>query len=124
MIMFKFLDVSFANDFSSFVTNSPVKKSVEFKINLDFHFLCKSGNFKIAEVMIDKSLELNIKLNPNQGGLFGRSKGGVECARRTFRAISASFFIQINPNTISNESWHLYLPVESLNIILSCIVLS
>ena len=76
MIMFKFLDVSFANDFSSFVTNSPVKKSVEFKINLDFHFLCKSGNFKIAEVMIDKSLELNIKLNPNQGGLFGRS---IEC---------------------------------------------
>ena len=71
--MIKFLDVSFANDFSSFVTNSPVKKSVEFKINLDFHFLCKSGNFKIAEVMIDKSLELNIKLNPNQGGLFGRS---------------------------------------------------
>ena len=49
--------------------------------------------------------------------------GGVDYAPRTFRAISSPFFIQINPNTISNESWHLYLPVESLNIILSCIVL-
>ena len=91
--MFKFLDVSFANDFSSFVTNSPVKKSVEFKINLDFHFLCKSGNFKIAEVMIDKSLELNIKLNPNQGGLFGQSieGGGRNPPERCYEVVCPYF---------------------------------
>ena len=65
-------------------------------------------------------------LNPNQSGRFGRSieRGGVECARRSFRAISSLFFIRNQPNMVSNESWHLYLPLEPLNTILSCIVLS
>ena len=64
-------------------------------------------------------------LNPNQGGIFGRSIGwgGVESAHGSFRAISSSFSHPNQPNMISNESWHLYLPLESLNSILSCIVL-
>ena len=70
------------------------------------------------------STEKEIKLNPNQGGLFGSSKGwgGVESAHGTFRAICASFHHPNQPNMVSNESWHLYLTLESLNTIPSCIV--
>ena len=57
-----------------------------------------------------------VHLDPGGGG-------GVECARRSFSAILSLFFITNEPNKVSNESWHLYLPVESLNTILSCIVL-
>ena len=66
-------------------------------------------------------------LNPNQSGRFGQSierGGGVECAHRPFRAITPLFFIRNQPNMVSNESWHLYLPLEPLNTFLSCIVLS
>ena len=64
-------------------------------------------------------------LNPKRAGIFWRSKsrGGVESTHHGFRAPVLSISMQINPNTISNESWHLYLHVESLNTILSCIVL-
>ena len=36
----------------------------------------------------------------------------------------ALIFHPNQPNIISNESWHLYLPIEPLSTILSCIVLS
>ena len=52
-----------------------------------------------------------------------KAGGGAESARSGFRAPVWLISMQISPNTISNESWHLYLPVESLNIALSCIVL-
>ena len=59
----------------------------------------------------------------NPGFLVHLDPGGVECARRSSWAISSLFFITNQPNKVSNESWHLYIPVESLNTILSCIVL-
>ena len=59
----------------------------------------------------------------NPGFLVHLDPGGVECARRSFWAILSLFFITNQPNKVSNESWHLYLPVESLNTILSCTVL-
>ena len=63
-------------------------------------------------------------VNPYHPGFFGQSiAGGVECARRSFWDILSLFFITNQPNKVSNESWHLYIPVESLNTILSCIVL-
>ena len=73
-------------------------------------------------------LEMGIQyFNPKQAGIFGRSKGrgggGAESAHGFFPAPVLLISMQINPNTISNESWHLYLPVESLNITLSWIVL-
>ena len=66
------------------------------------------------------------KLNPKRAGIFGLSKSwrGTESAHGCFRAPVWLNSGQISPNTISNESWHLYLPLESLNTILSCIVLS
>ena len=65
------------------------------------------------------------RVNPNQGGIFGRSIewGGVESAHGSFWAISSSFSHPNQPNMISNESLHLYLTLESLNSILSCKIL-
>ena len=86
--------------------------------------LVRTGRFFLG--FFDFGRTVHPPFNPNQTGLFGLSidRGGVECARRTFRAISASFFIRNQPNMVSNESWHLYLPLEPLNTILSCIVVS
>ena len=59
-------------------------------------------------------------LNPNQGGLFGRSiwRGGVESAHRTFWASKALFYPQISPNRVSDETLDLYTPIETLSNIL------
>ena len=72
-----------------------------------------------------KLKSLQVIFNPKRAGIFwlSKSRGWVESARSSFRAPVLLISMQINPNTISNESWHLYMPVESLNIILSCIVL-
>ena len=89
-------------------------------------FLEKSYLHNIRMTLAVVHLNLHLQMfNPNEPGLFGpsRSRGGVECARRSFWAISSLFFITNQPNKVSNESWHLYLPVESLNTILSCTVL-
>ena len=64
-------------------------------------------------------------INPKQAGTFGLSmgRGGAESAHRCLRAPVLLISMQINPNTIPNDSWHLYLSVETLNITLSCIIL-
>ena len=60
---------------------------------------------------------LRVLLNPNQGGLSGRSIewGGVESARKTFEASKAQIFTQISPNMVSNETWYLCTPIETLS---------
>ena len=52
-----------------------------------------------------------------------KAGGGTESARGGFRAPVWSISMQTIHKRVSNESWHLYLHVESLNTILSCIVL-
>jgi len=64
-------------------------------------------------------------VNPNQGGRFDRSIGGRGDRKCTLDFLS--YYILIlhsnQPNIISNESWHLHLPVECLKTILCCLVL-
>ena len=85
-----------------------------------------STPFERFEYKLSFSISSFQNINPKRAGIFGRSKsqgGGAESPHSSFHAPVLIISMQINPNTISNESWHLYLSVETLNIILSCIVL-
>ena len=64
-------------------------------------------------------------INPNQGGLFGWS---IEWGGGGFRPLGfdASWVHIWRPNQskrVSNERWHLFEPMDSLKITLSCIIL-
>ena len=59
-------------------------------------------------------------LNPNQCRVFGLSKvrRGADLAHTVSLPIMASFFHPIQPKIVSNDSWHLYLYLNDLIIIL------
>ena len=57
-----------------------------------------------------------VMLCPSVGG------GGIKTS--PFLGGYGLIFYPNESNMVSNESWHLYLPLEPLNTFLSCIVLS
>ena len=59
-------------------------------------------------------------LNPNQGGLFGRSVGwgGGGIKTSLFLGLYSPVFDPNHSEVIQNETWHLYKPIETLSNIL------
>ena len=67
-----------------------------------------------------------ISINPNQHGLFGLSiarggEGGGKCPP-WFLGGYGLIFHPNESNMVSNESWHLYPPIEYLKTILCLVV--
>ena len=64
----------------------------------------------VMKVLITKAIYLSSRSFQMEGV-------GVESYRRTFGASTSIFSPANHPNMVSNENWHLYLPIKSLKTI-------
>ena len=91
-----------------------MQKSLEFNIQLNakdrsgrtaFHRVCCKGRSKIAEMLILKSAEFDIDLNPNQRGVFCLSTAWacIKVIHSIYLPCYSLFFIHIEPKLSKKE---------------------